>query len=78
MTRLFLIDFYCAFTTHTSMISYKHWIALERAQGIGPAALKEIHDTLDALSLSVIDIFDCTEQEIRSEFSFSEQIIRGI
>jgi DNA processing protein len=57
---------------------YRHWIALERAHGIGPAAMKEILSALEPLSLSITDLFDCTEQEIRGEFAFSDQIIKGI
>ena len=60
------------------MIHYKHWIALERAHGIGPAALKEIYDTLNGLSLSIEDLFGCTEEEIRSEFAFNDTAVRGI
>ena len=60
------------------MIHYRHWIALERAHGIGPAALKELHDTLKPLSVSIEDLFGCTEAEIRGEFSFPEALVKGI
>jgi DNA processing protein len=60
------------------MIHYRHWIALERARGIGPAAMKEIADTITPLSLSIADLFGCSETEIRGEFTFPEPLIRGI
>jgi predicted Rossmann fold nucleotide-binding protein DprA/Smf involved in DNA uptake len=60
------------------MIHYKHWLALERAHGIGPAALKEVFDTVTALSISIEDIFNCTMEEIRNEFAFNQHILAGI
>jgi DNA processing protein len=60
------------------MIHYRNWLALERAQGIGSAALKEIFDTVSALSISIEDVFGCTEDELRGEFTFSEAVFKGI
>jgi DNA processing protein len=60
------------------MIEYKYYLALERAQGIGPASLREIHETIRAINISIADIFSCSEQELRNEFSFSESIYKGI
>jgi len=59
------------------MNNTKFWIALEQAEGIGPAHLKEIYDSLEALSLSIIDIFDLSDQEIENEFSFNKTIREG-
>jgi len=60
------------------MSSTKYWIALEQAQGMGPAHLREIFSTLKELDLSIVDLFDLTETEIRGEFTFSDKIIESI
>jgi len=49
-------------------------MALERVQGIGPAALKEIHKKISDAGLSVSDIFDLSPEEIKSEFHFNDKI----
>ena len=54
------------------------WISLQQAKGIGCVGLCEIHSTLTALNLSIEDLFDLNEQEIRNEFSFKENIVKAI
>jgi len=56
----------------------KYWIALEQSQGIGPAHLKEIHDTLSKLDLSIVDLFDLTGEEIEEEFHFNSKLVESI
>lgn len=56
------------------MNSTKYWIALERVQGIGPAALKEIYKKISGTGLSVSDIFDLSPDELKGEFHFNEKI----
>ncbi len=56
----------------------KYWIALEQTQGIGPAHMKEIYDTLLKAGLSVEDLFSLESDEIAGEFSFSEKLSSSI
>jgi DNA processing protein len=60
------------------MSSLKHWIALEQAQGMGPAHLKEIHETLSSMGLSISDLFECSAAEITQEFPFQKKVIEII
>jgi DNA processing protein len=60
------------------MSNHKYWIALEQAKGIGPANLKNIYDKLNALNLSIIDLFNLTPAEIKGEFALHENIINAI
>ncbi len=60
------------------MINYKYWMALEQTKGIGIASLKEIYKVLESLSLSIVDIFELTIDEIADEFDFKNSIIDGI
>jgi predicted Rossmann fold nucleotide-binding protein DprA/Smf involved in DNA uptake len=60
------------------MNNYKQWIALEQAKGLGIQALKEIHKTISSLNISICDLFECTAEEISSEFNFSAHILDGI
>lgn len=48
---------------------------MQRVQGIGPAHLKEIHKEVSSLSISISDIFDLNESEIKGEFNFSSRIV---
>ena len=50
------------------------WIALEQTEGMGPAHMKEIHDALKGMDLSITDLFDLTGEEILAEFSFSQKV----
>ncbi len=52
------------------MNSTKYWIALERVSGVGPAHLKEIHGIISGAGISLSDIFDLTEDEMKNEFKF--------
>ena len=56
------------------MINYKYWMALEQAKGIGIASLKEINQTLQSLSLSIVDLFELTKDEITHEFNFKNSV----
>ena len=60
------------------MNSTKHWIALHRVEGIGPATLKEIHSAVSETGLSIADIFELNESEIQGEFNFSSKIAEAI
>ena len=60
------------------MRHYKHWIALEQTKGIGPAQLREIHDALSRLNLSITDLFELDAREIQEELSLSESKARLI
>jgi DNA processing protein len=60
------------------MIHYKYWLALCKTETITPLTIKEIFDKISPLSVSIADIFACTTEEIRSEFSFSDQILSAI
>jgi len=57
------------------MNSIKYWIALHRVQGIGPAHLKEIHKEVSTLEISIADLFDLSESEIKGEFNFNSRIV---
>lgn len=56
----------------------KFWIALERSKGIGYASLNKIYEDFKDLGLSIEDLFDLSPDEIKNEFSFSEQTVNGI
>jgi len=56
----------------------KYWIALEQEEGIGPAHLRSLHDVLQARGLSIIDIFELTPEEIKSEFSIGDTMIKAV
>ncbi|MFH0975756.1 MAG: DNA-processing protein DprA [Spirochaetota bacterium] len=60
------------------MSNHKYWIALEQAKGIGPANLKIIYDKLKSFNLSIIDLFNLTPAEIKSEFALHENVINAI
>ena len=53
------------------MNSTKYWIALERVSGVGPAHLKEIHMAISDVGVSLYDVFELTENEIKNEFKFT-------
>lgn len=61
-----------------AMKNYKYWIALEQVQGIGPANLKLIYETLRDRGLTIIDIFSLSREEITGEFSFSEKVADAV
>lgn len=60
------------------MNSTRHWIALHRVEGIGPATLKEIHSAVSKTGISIADIFELNESEIQGEFNFSSKIAEAI
>jgi DNA processing protein len=60
------------------MDSTKYWIALERVSGVGPAHLKEIHSVISGAGISLSDIFDLTEDEIKNEFRFRDKTVSFI
>ncbi len=60
------------------MNSNKYWIALERAEGMGPVNLKEIYRMVSDAGISLSDIFELTEGEIKNEFSFSSKNLSAI
>jgi len=60
------------------MNSTKYWIALERVPGVGPAHLKEIYGIISNAGISLSEIFELTEEEIRNEFKFSPKTISFI
>lgn len=60
------------------MKNYKYWIALEQTKGIGPVHLREIHQSLSRLDLSIVDLFALDQREIEKELSLSPAIARGV
>lgn len=60
------------------MLKYKYWIALERSKGISTAGLKEIYTTINPLGISISDLFDLNEEELRKEFNFRENITAAV
>jgi len=54
------------------------WITLSQANGIGPANLNLIHETLSSLNLSIYDLFSLTAKEIQEEFNFNEKLSNSI
>jgi len=60
------------------MTDIKYWIALERVSGVGPAHLKEIYNTVSSIGVSLSDIFELSENEIRNEFNFNQKILSSI
>ena len=60
------------------MNSTKYWIALERVSGVGPAHLKEIYSTISGAGISLSDIFELTEDEIKNEFKFNPKTLSFI
>ncbi len=65
-------------TSHILMNKPKYWIALEQAQGIGPAHMKEIYEALSGAGLSVEDLFSLEKDEITREFPFGERLAASI
>lgn len=57
---------------------YKYWIALEQSKGIGPAHLKEIHKALISPGLSISDLFELSEEEIKRELGIRESVAQAI
>ncbi|MCP4136622.1 MAG: hypothetical protein GY754_36970 [bacterium] len=60
------------------MNNIKFWIALEQSPGMGPVHLKEVYTALAELNLSIIDIFDLTDDEIEQEFNFHSKVLEAI
>ncbi len=60
------------------MNSTKYWIALERVSGVGPAHMKEIYGIISDAGISLSDIFELTEDEIKNEFNFSVKTLSSI
>jgi DNA processing protein len=60
------------------MNSIKYWIALERVSGVGPAHLKEIYNIISSVGVSLSDVFELSENEIRNEFNFNQKILASI
>jgi DNA processing protein len=60
------------------MDSIKYWIALERVSGVGPAHLKEIHNKISSVGVSLSDIFPLSEKEIKDEFNFNQKTLLSI
>jgi len=60
------------------MDSTKYWIALERVSGVGPAHLKEIYSVISGAGISLSDIFELTEDEMKNEFNFSQKTLSFI
>jgi len=60
------------------MNSTKYWIALERVSGVGPAHLKEIYSTISGAGISLADIFELTEDEMKNEFKFTLKTLSSI
>ncbi len=60
------------------MNNLKYWIALDRTEGIGIAALHEIYNALRKFNLSIIDLFDLSSDELSSEFSFNKKVCNGV
>ena len=60
------------------MNSIKYWIALERVSGVGPALLKEVYNVISSVGVSLSDIFELSENEIKNEFNFSQKTLSAI
>jgi len=60
------------------MNSIKYWIALERVQGVGPAHLKEVYSIISSVGVSLSDIFELSENEIKNEFNFNQKTLTSI
>ena len=60
------------------MDSIKYWIALERVAGVGPALLKEVYNKISPVGVSLSDIFELSENEIKDEFNFNEKTLSAI
>jgi DNA processing protein len=60
------------------MSTISRWMALERADGIGPAHLKEIRLSLEHKGLAITDLFELSAEEIINEFPFPEKIALSI
>lgn len=56
----------------------RHWIALSESSGIGYASMNEIYTTLSQIGISISDLFELSEKEIISEFTFNSRIVNGI
>lgn len=53
------------------MGSRKYWIALAGAHGAGPALLRDVHQALVRLGISITDAFDLTQSELERELELS-------
>jgi DNA processing protein len=60
------------------MDSIKYWIAFERVQGVGPAHLKEVYSIISSVGVSLSDIFELSEDEIKNEFNFNQKTLSAI
>lgn len=60
------------------MDSTKYWIALDRVQGMGPVHLKDIHGTISAAGVSLSEIFELTEIEMKNEFQFTQKTLSAV
>ena len=60
------------------MNSIKYWIALERVQGVGPALLKEVYNIISSVGVSLSDVFELSENEIKHEFNFSQKTLDSL
>lgn len=60
------------------MIHYKYWLSLCKTENVSAQELKEIYDKISPFSISIADIFSCTMDEIKNEFSFSDKILTAI
>ena len=60
------------------MSDAKYWIALDQAQGMGPANLKLVHEAVAGAGLSLRDLFDLKPAEIQREFSLNEKIAGAV
>ncbi len=56
------------------MTGIKYWMALSRVQGIGPVNLNEIYRAVCEPGLSAEDLFECTQDEIISDFHLSRKM----
>lgn len=60
------------------MNSTKFWIALERVSGVGPAHLQEIYRVISNTGVSLSDVFELTDEEIKNELKFSGKTVSFI
>lgn len=60
------------------MSDTKYWIALDQAQGMGPANLKLVSDAIAGAGLSLRDLFELEPSEIKHEFSLSDKIVGAV
>ncbi len=60
------------------MDSTKYWIALDKVQGMGPVHLKEVYTTVSSAGVSLSEIFELTESEMKNEFQFTPKTLAAI